>query len=156
SNGASISCAATVTVRGVTDLLLSLGVDKTSVKQGDSLTYTITIKNFGPDEALNLVINDTMSSGTTFVSAHANKGHFTAPPVNQTGTVTWNLANLPSGEAEGAQLVVKVLIKGKTTVTNSASVTADTSDPNTQNNSASITTVVGAGGSGNGGGGKKK
>src|SRR4029434_9624931 len=100
-----------------------------------------------------------MSSGTTFVSAEANKGHFTAPPVNQTGTVTWSLANLLSGDAEGAQLVVKVLIKGKTTVTNSANVTADSRDPNTQNNSASITTTVGAGGNagnGNSGGGKKK
>jgi uncharacterized repeat protein (TIGR01451 family) len=151
SHGTSSSCTANVTVQGVTDLLLSLGADKTSVKPGDLLTYTITIKNFGPDKALNLVINDIMSSGTTFVSAQANKGRFTAPPVNQTGTVTWSLADLPSGEAEGARLVVKVLIKGKTTVTNSASVTADTSDPNTQNNSASITTTVDAGG-----GGKKK
>lgn len=136
----------------VADLLVSLGVDKTSVKQGDQLTYTITVKNFGPDTATNVMINDLLSSGTTFVSAKANKGSFTAPPLNQTGIVTWTLGNLTNGGAEGAQLVVKVIIKGKTTITNTASASTDASDPNLANNSASLTTSVA---SGSGSGGKK-
>src|SRR5207249_2007527 len=56
----------------VADLLISLGVDKTSVKQGDTLTYTITIKNFGPNQAHNVLVNDTLDSGATFVSAQSN------------------------------------------------------------------------------------
>src|SRR5207244_3747159 len=62
------------------DLLVSLGADKTSVKFGDTLTYTVTVKNFGPDAAANAVVNDVLASGTTFVSAKATKGAFTAPP----------------------------------------------------------------------------
>src|SRR6266700_2018442 len=73
------------------DLLLSLGADKTSVKQGDQLTYTITVQNFGPGDASSVVVNDTLSSGTTFVSAQANVGRFTTPPAGQTGVVTWYL-----------------------------------------------------------------
>ena len=129
------------------DVLVSLGVDKSSVKQGDQLTYTITVKNFGPGAATNVIINDTLSSGTTFVSAKANKGSFTAPSLNQTGVVTWNLGDLSNGSAEDAQLVVKVIIKGKTTITNTASASTASSDPNLTNNSAAITTTVASGGS---------
>jgi uncharacterized repeat protein (TIGR01451 family) len=136
------------------DLLVSLGVDKTSVKQGEQLTYTITVQNFGPDAATSVVVNDTLSSGTTFVSAHANKGSFTAPPANQTGVVTWTLGDLSNGEAEGAQLVVTVTLKGKSTVTNTAAVSSGSDDPNPANNVAAITTTLAAGGGGSGG--KKK
>ena len=127
------------------DLLVSLGVDKTSVKQGEQLTYTITVHNFGPDAAANVVVNDALSSGTTFVSAQANKGTFTKPPVGQTGTVTWAIGNMQSADEEAAQIKVTVLVKGKTTVTNTATVSSDSADPNPANNTASITVSVAAG-----------
>jgi uncharacterized repeat protein (TIGR01451 family) len=130
------------------DLLVSLGVDKTSVKQGEQLTYTITVHNFGPDAAANVVVNDTMSSGTTFVSAQANRGNFTTPAPNQTGVVTWNLGDLSNGDAEGAQLVVKVIVRGRTTITNAATASTASSDPNPANNSAAITVTVVPGSSG--------
>jgi uncharacterized repeat protein (TIGR01451 family) len=135
------------------DLLVSLGVDKVAVKQGELLTYTITVLNFGPDTAANVVVNDTLSTGTTFVSAHANKGSFTAPPKNQTGVVTWSLGDMENGDTEAAELVVTVIVKGKTTVTNTASAASDSDDPNPANNVAAITTSVGSGSTG---GGKKK
>jgi uncharacterized repeat protein (TIGR01451 family) len=136
------------------DLLLSLGVNKTSVKQGEQLTYTITVHNFGPEAAANVIVNDTLSSGATFVSAHANKGNFTAPPQNQTGVVTWDLGDLANGSAENAQLVVTVIARGKTTVTNTATASTTASDPNRANNSASITTSIASGGGGHAGGKK--
>jgi uncharacterized repeat protein (TIGR01451 family) len=134
------------------DLSVSLGADKTIVKQGDRLTYTLTVQNFGSGTAANVVVNNTLSSGTTFVSANANKGGFTTPPVGQSGTVTWNLGNMLNGDQEAAQITVTVIMRGKGTITNTASVSSTTSDPNTANNSASLTTSVA---SGSGGGGKK-
>ena len=128
------------------DLLVSLGVDKTSVKQGQLLTYTITVHNFGADTAQNVVVNDTLSTGTTFVSAAANKGNITTkPPVGQTGVVTWALGDLLDEEGGSATLVVKVLVKGKTTVTNTATVSSATVDPNPANNTAAITVSVAPG-----------
>jgi uncharacterized repeat protein (TIGR01451 family) len=128
------------------DLEISQGADKTTVKQDDRLTYTITVKNFGPDSAIGAVINDTLTSGVTFVSAKANTGSFAAPPVGQTGVVTWNVGNLQNGDQEGAQIEVTVIVRGKTTLTNTATVVSSTTDPNPVNNSSSLTTTVQSGG----------
>jgi uncharacterized repeat protein (TIGR01451 family) len=106
----------------------------------------VTVKNFGPDSAIGAVINDTLSSGVTFVSAQASKGSFAAPTVGQTGTVTWNLGNLQNGDQEAAQIKVTVIIRGKTTITNTANVSSSTNDPNSGNNSSSLTTTVQSGG----------
>ena len=112
------------------DLLVALGEDKITVKQGGIITYTITVKNFGPNRALNTIVNDTLSSSTTFVSANANKGFLKAPPVGQTSTVTWYLGELlPTGQ-DAAQIEVTVIIRGKTTITNTATVQSNTPDPN--------------------------
>jgi uncharacterized repeat protein (TIGR01451 family) len=129
------------------DVAVSLGVDKNSVKQGELLTYTITVSNFGPGNAADVVINNTLSSGATFVSARASKGSFTTPPPNQTGVVTWTLGELANGEAADAQLVVTVIVRGKTTITNTAMVSTTSTDSNSVNNVASITTSIASGGS---------
>jgi len=130
---------------GKADLLIGVGVDKTSVKQGDLLTYTITVQNLGPDTAINAVVNDLLASGSTFVSAHSNKGSFTGPPVGQTGTVTWSLGDILSDGQESAQIVVTVIARGKTTITNTGSVSSLLDDPNTANNMASIIVDVAQG-----------
>jgi len=130
------------------DLLISLGVDKTSVKQGDQLTYTITVRNFGPDAASSVLVNDTLSSGTTFVSAQANVGSFRAPPAGQTGVVTWYLGTLVNNSSQAALIKVTVIVRGKTTITNTATVNSATADPNLANNTASITTTVASGSGG--------
>ena len=82
----------------------------------------------------------------------ANKGALKAPPKGETGTVTWTLGDLLNGANETATITVTVIIKGKTTITNTASVTGAVSDPNAANNSASIAVSVGAGGTTKGGG----
>jgi len=128
------------------DLTLGLGVNNTSPKQGDLITYTITVRNFGPSTAVNTVINDLLSSGTTFVSARANKGTFTAPPSGQSGCVTWWVGNLANNGQESAQIDVTVVVGARNTITNTASVSSDITDPNLGNNSASITTSVVTGG----------
>ncbi|HUG11045.1 MAG TPA: choice-of-anchor Q domain-containing protein, partial [Opitutaceae bacterium] len=81
-----------------------LGADKLSVKQGEVLTYTIAVRNFGPDAAPNVVVNSLMSSGTGFLNARATKGNFVAPPVNESGAVIWTLGDMANGAAEGAEL----------------------------------------------------
>jgi uncharacterized repeat protein (TIGR01451 family)/CSLREA domain-containing protein len=137
---------ATSSVRA--DLLVSQAVNKTSVKQGDLLTYYVRVQNLGPSSAANVVLNDILSSGVTFVSARGNRGTFTAPPQGQTGTVTWYLGDLANQGSEVAELAVTVIAKGKSTITNAASAISDVADPNPANNSAAITVSVAAGSAG--------
>jgi len=134
------------------DLLIGIGVDRTRVRQGDRLTYTITVRNFGPDTAINALVNDVLSSGSTFVSASANRGFFTAPAIGQTGTVTWYVGDILNNGQESARIVVTVIVRGNTTITNTANVSSLSADPNTANNTASITISVAPGGGGGGNG----
>jgi Domain of unknown function DUF11 len=83
-----------------------------------------------------------LSSGTTFVSAQANKGRFTARPVGQTGTVTWYIGTVSNDEQDAAQIKVTVIIRGKAMITNTATVNSDAQDPNPVNNSTSLSTTV--------------
>lgn len=128
-----------------TDLIVSQSADKASVKQGDLLTYTVRVQNLGPETAPNVVVTDVLSSGVTFVSAEHAKGTHTAPPVGETGTVTWYLGDLLDQGNETTEIKVTVRLKGKTTITNTASVASDAVDPNPANNTASLTTSVTAG-----------
>jgi uncharacterized repeat protein (TIGR01451 family) len=139
----------------VADLMISQTVDKTSVKQGQLLTYSIRVQNLGPETAPNVVVTDILPSGATFVEARHNKGTHTAPPRGETGTVTWSVGEMLDQANEVAQITVTVLVKGKTTITNTASVTGDVSDPNTANNAAVIKVSVAAGSAGKPGGAKK-
>jgi len=128
-----------------TDLILSQTSDKTSVKQGDLLTYTVRVRNLGPETAPNAVLINELSSGVTFVSATSAKGTRTTPPLGETGVVTWYIGDLLDQANETTEIRVTVRVKGKTTVTNKASVSSDAVDPNTANNTASLTVSVVAG-----------
>jgi uncharacterized repeat protein (TIGR01451 family)/CSLREA domain-containing protein len=143
----------------VADLIVSQSVDKTSVKQGDLLTYTVRVRNLGPNAASDVVVSDVLSSGVTFVEARPSKGAATAPLQGETGTVTWTVGTMENGDNQFAEIKVTVRIKGKTTITNVATATSVTTDPVSGNNSASLTTTVAAGsaagGGGNGGKGGK-
>lgn len=128
-----------------TDLIISQTANKTSVKQGDLLTYTVRVRNLGPETAPNVVVTNVLSTGVTFVSATHAKGTHTAPPDGETGTVTWYLGDMADQANEFTEIKVTVRIKGRTTITNTASVASDAVDPNTANNSAALAVSVAAG-----------
>ena len=95
-----------------------------------------------------VVVTDALSSGVTFVEAKTNKGTVTAPPQGETGTVTWSLGAMASQANEVATVTVTVLVRGRTTITNTASAMGAIGDANAANNSASITVSLAPGSSG--------
>jgi uncharacterized repeat protein (TIGR01451 family) len=82
-----------------------LGVSTTDapdpVAAGATLTYTIAYANNGNTSATGVVLTDTVSANTTFVSA-TNGGALAG------STITWMLGTLAAGGSGSAQVVVRV------------------------------------------------
>lgn len=144
TNDSLRSQTATLSGNGIqpADLGVTLSGSPNPVKSGTHLTYTITVQNAGPGVANGISLSDTLPAGETFYSAATTSGTCSAPAVGGTGTVTCTLNSLPNGGSFTVTLVVTVTARGGTTVSDTASVSATTQDPNTANNSASVTTSV--------------
>ncbi len=118
------------------DLALSLVDAGDPVTQGDNITYSLSVSNQGPDSALNVALTDTLPQGVSFVSALPSPGSC----FEMGGEVMCSLGDIPSGGSAGVELVVTATATG--TLTNSASVSSDTVDPNPADNSAAQDTSV--------------
>jgi uncharacterized repeat protein (TIGR01451 family) len=141
--GQTSSCQFPVTVVLLADLQLSLMASTSSVKRGQNLTYSVTVKNAGPFPAAGVVISDVLPPDCPFVSASSASGTVAAPPPGTGGAVTCSLASpLPVGGTASLSIVVTVNARGKTTVTDTASVSSSATDPVTSNNTATVSTAV--------------
>jgi uncharacterized repeat protein (TIGR01451 family) len=114
------------------------------VAPGADLTYTITVRNDGPQTASLVVLTDALGPNVEFQSAVTNGGSCSGAVGV---TVTCALGTLFVGTVVTVTIVVKPLAPGP--VINSASVLGAVPDPNLPNNSATQTTTV-TGGSGPG------
>lgn len=123
------------------DLGVSIGATPNPVRTGTTLTYTITVSNFGPSTATGVVLTEQLPAESKFVSYKASNGSCTAPAPGATGTLTCQLGSLPVGSTS-TNIVVKVVARGGTSVTNTATVTSTSNDPNVSNNSATVKTAV--------------
>jgi uncharacterized repeat protein (TIGR01451 family)/CSLREA domain-containing protein len=126
---------------GYADLAVISNVDSQDpVGAGSNVTYTITVKNIGPspDTATGVVLHNVNPAGTTFVSASSSQGSCSG-----SGPVSCALGSLPIGATAQVQVTVKTGSAGL--ITDAASVSATTSDPNPSNDSASQDTTVVAG-----------
>lgn len=112
---------------------------------GNNITYTITLNNFGPDAAVNAVLADTVPTNTTFrsITPPASWTCPTQPAVGGTGAISCSNASFAIGSAVFT-LVVRVgtSVTDGTVISNTASVSSSTSDPNIGDESAIQTTTV--------------
>jgi uncharacterized repeat protein (TIGR01451 family) len=98
-----------------------------NVFAGTNFTYTFTVTNAGFATASNVVASDVLPTNTVFVSASGNG-------INSSGTVNWNLGNLAADTASNFTLTVTAPFSGS--ITNVATVAADTADSNPANNTS--------------------
>ncbi|HEX2960826.1 MAG TPA: SdrD B-like domain-containing protein [Ignavibacteriales bacterium] len=84
------------------DLSLTKTVDNAAPKNGDRVTFTITVTNNGPDDAHGVVVSDLLMQGLDFIGATASAGEYN----NTTGT--WNVGTLLKGASANLIVVVKV------------------------------------------------
>ncbi|MGE0103640.1 MAG: hypothetical protein AB7H86_15060 [Blastocatellales bacterium] len=151
--GNSTNVCDTVNVIFRADLSITKTDSPDPVIAGTNLTYTIEATNNGPSAALNMMISDPIPAGTVFVSAAASAGAtLMTPAVNANGVVkaTWDAAG---GTANGftgpgvkrtLTIVVRVCpeVTCNTILSNTATTSSLTPDPNPANNSATETTTV--------------
>jgi uncharacterized repeat protein (TIGR01451 family) len=121
----------------VDPLEADLEVDKTAdamqVKPNNTVQFTITVDNNGPDAATSVNITDLLPAGYTFVSAVASAGTYTS------GTGVWALGTMANAARETLVITATVL-SGNGSLTNTASAVATTTyDPVLSNNSDYIT-----------------
>jgi uncharacterized repeat protein (TIGR01451 family) len=107
-----------------------LRITKSGSASGTSVTWNVAVSNLGAMAAENVVITDTLPSGSTFISASAG---CTFSPA--TRVVTCPVGGLAANSSTAITIATTSSAKGW--ITNTAQVTSSTADPNTANNTAS-------------------
>src|SRR5437879_4634567 len=98
------------------------------------ITYTILAAKNGTSAASVMTVQASAPAGVTFVSASSGC-------TNSAGTVTCTVGNLAAGAS--ATITINVTAPATPgTVTNTAAVKGNETDPNTANNSASASTTI--------------
>ena len=128
-------------VAGLADLAITKTSNPTTQTAGSNVTYQLTATNNGPNAASNVVLTDNLPAGVTFVSA--------APPAGTSCSPSGQVVTCTSSVlANGGTLVVPITTTvapgtaSGTALTDVASVSSDTGDDVTGNNSASATTQI--------------
>ncbi|MDX6557219.1 MAG: hypothetical protein QOF72_268, partial [Blastocatellia bacterium] len=102
-----------------------------------NVTYRIIVTNNGPSPATNVIVTDPLPMGPLLVSVIPSQGS-----CGGTTTITCNLNSI----ANGAAAIVNITITPQTAgqLSNTASVAANESDPDANDNSTTIQTTVNA------------
>lgn len=85
------------------DLEVTKTANLSSAKSGDTVIYTVKIKNNGPDTATGVEVSDHLPAGVTYASHNAGQGVYTS------GTGLWTVGTLANGAT--ATLTISVTIK---------------------------------------------
>jgi uncharacterized repeat protein (TIGR01451 family) len=117
--------------------IMSLNDYPDPVSENGSLTYTIWVYNYGPDDAQNVCVTDNLPDGVSFVSAIPSQGSCSG-----TSTIVCNLGTVIEGTSGEARIDISVTHNSTCTLVNTASVTSSDPDPYSGNNSATSVTAV--------------
>ncbi|HWB04479.1 MAG TPA: hypothetical protein VG796_15735 [Verrucomicrobiales bacterium] len=123
------------------DLAITKTVQPASLSAGETLTYTLTIANTGPDAASGVVVRDNLPASVTFVSGSATGGGTVSASGN---SVAARFAALAANASATVTLTARVNadVPNNTTIANAASVSATTSDPVSVNNTDTATVLI--------------
>jgi len=113
------------------DLVISKTVDDSTPNVGDNVTFTVQLDNLGPSASQNVVVNDLLPAGLTYVRHLASSGTYVP------GTGVWTLGTVPASTTNTLTVVATVLAPASgpaSPLTNTATATSTTPDPNPGNN----------------------
>jgi uncharacterized repeat protein (TIGR01451 family) len=122
---------ATSPVVAEADLAITKVVDQPSYQGNTVLTFTVSVTNTGPSDALAVVVTDSLPNIPQLIYLGDTGGCTKIGPV-----LTCNMGDMPIGSNNSFDIQIKVN-GNHGTLTNTASVSSSTTDPNGANNSAS-------------------
>jgi uncharacterized repeat protein (TIGR01451 family) len=123
--------------RAHANLTVRIAASSKTTAVGSNLTYTLTVRNFGPQRAQGVVVRDRLPGRIAFVSAESSKGMCAG-----TSSVSCSLGTLQPGAIRQIKIVVQTTEAGR--IVNTARVSALQRDQAAWNNQASLATIVGA------------
>ena len=118
----------------IVDLEIIKIVNNATPNYGDEITYTITVRNNGPDNSTNIKVSEVLADNFKFISANASKGYY-----DLTNGV-WAVGNLTNNETSKLVITVKIVKTGF--IQNNVSVNGTGFDPNVTNNNATVNITV--------------
>ncbi|MBV1855315.1 DUF11 domain-containing protein [Catellatospora tritici] len=128
---------------GEADLVVAVVSPPDPVVTGEALTYTITVRNDGPEAAHQVRLSDAIPLQTTFLGFSAPQGWtFTVPPVGAGGMVSANRDTVVSGESATFTLTVALGEAALGTIGDTAQVSAASADADTADNTATAATDI--------------
>jgi uncharacterized repeat protein (TIGR01451 family) len=121
------------------DLEVTKTADASTFVVGEVVTYTVTITNNGPSDAVNVKVEDVLPAGVNFDSSTASQGYYYVM------SGIWDVGDLADGASE--TLTIEATVNTPGDIVNCATVLAsDNHDPDTGNNTdcVEITGIAGA------------
>jgi len=112
---------------------------------GNTISWTITVTNNGPDAQPAATLNDPLPAGTTFFSLTQDTGPAAVcndPGAGNSGTITCSFPSLASGASAQFTLTATINPGFTGSLSNTATVSGTNADPNNANNSATAVTTV--------------
>jgi uncharacterized repeat protein (TIGR01451 family) len=125
-----------VPVEPLADLSIAKSATAARAVPGRRLAYRLVVANTGPSAAVNVRVADSLPRGLTFVSASDGCSF-------ASGKVTCTVDSLAAGAAQTFEVVTRVASSVTSAIQNTATVTSDTRDPDTSNNTSTARVPVG-------------
>jgi PKD repeat protein len=147
AGGESVDSSEASAVSLGADLFLRVQASPTPIHQGALLTYAFPVWNLGPSNAVHEVLNTQVPAGTTFdyirISGTPGLGTCTNPPYQGTGQIVCHEnSSMAPNTSWTISLTVQVTAPSGSVITESATATEDTFDPNLANNTAKVSNTV--------------
>jgi uncharacterized repeat protein (TIGR01451 family)/uncharacterized delta-60 repeat protein len=136
SNGWSLNLSTAGVVQPAADVGLAMTAAPAIAVVTSNVTYTLTLTNYGPAGASNIVVTNALPPGTVFVSATPSPGTVS----NNAGLITWAVSSLAKDAVARLTLVLQTTTIG--TLSNSATVMTGTADLNPADDTATAVVAV--------------
>ena len=128
------------------DVSISKSVLSSGASSGHQILYSVQVTNSGPSDAASVALADAVPANTTFHSFGQLSGPTftcTSPDEGETGTTNCTITSLARGDTAIflATYLVDTVSNG-TVISNTATVSSSTPDPNSENDSSSAEATV--------------